>query len=171
MSDNRIDDDPYPHQFIFGREITPDDGITQFSESDNDLGNPLSFEDVEKLMDKGFLDMASQYQNSPPASVLMLTAGLLARFSGRFGQDPVSVQLIGHVNPDADSSSGINITGLVAIPDTPDSVICEIIQQEFRVMGDVEAAKNDEYANEIGSVYDAADQLVANEDICRVEWE
>jgi hypothetical protein len=165
-------DDLNPHRLIFGRELTEDDGTCRFARGDYAEGEPLSTEDADLLMQTGDLDPHERQNDGPPAIILHSRAGVLDRYSDfNDDTDPTSVRLIGFVIPDHRRSPGIVLDGMVATPTEDDGVIPDAIKDEFELLGDESAAREEEHEIQAGSVFPVADELTIDDELCRVWWD
>ena len=165
-------DEINPHRLIFGREIDEDDGVCRFGRSDHTLGDPITPEDADLLMQGGYLDPTERQNDGPPANILCARAGIVQRFVASYeDMDNVSVRLIGFVDPNEWGEYVIVLDGMVATPVEDDGVISDSVKHDFELLGDLQTALDDEHETQTGSLFAPADELTTDDTLCRVWWD
>ena len=172
MIDTNIDE-VNPHRLIFGREIDgEDEGVCHFARGDHALGDPITPEDADILIQRGYLLPDMRQNNGPAANVLCARAGIIPRFvANREGIDNVSIRLTGYVVPDHRPDSRITLNGMVATPVDDDGVIPDHVKHEFELLGDRQTALDAERETQAGVLFDTADELTTDDTLCRVWWD
>jgi hypothetical protein len=165
-------DEVNPHRLIFGREIDEDDGVSHFARGDHNLGDPITPEDADILMQSGYLLPDMRQNDGPPANALCVRAGSVQRLvASHEDMDNVSIRLIGYVVPDHRPDSRITLNGMVATPVEDDGVIPDHVKHEFELLGDRQIALDDETETQTGSLFAPADELTTDDTLCRVWWD
>lgn len=171
MTDTNTDD-LNPHRLIFGREIDEDDGVSHFARGDYSLGDPITPEDADILMQSGYLLPDMRQNGGPPANILCVRAGSLQRLvDSHEDMDTVSVRLTGYVVPEHRPDARITLNGMIATPVEDGGVISDHVKREFELLGDRQTALDEETETQTGSLFDPADELTTNDTLCRVWWD
>ena len=173
MIDTNIDE-INPEELIFGREIDgEEEGVCHFARGDHNLGDPITAEDANLLIDRGYLAPQERQNDGPPASVLSTRAGVTEKLAASSPDltDPVEFGLTGYVVPDHRPDARITLNGMVATPVEDGGVIGDAVKLQFEALGDRQTALNDELETQAGVLFDTADELTTDDTLCRVWWD